>query len=89
VLPAAFLAAQRRAIWERIEPGPGVGRWRFLPVLLAAAFFLQPPAPRQYPEMASGPAGYDQAWFEQVFREAARTEPLALSPARELFEVRP
>ncbi len=91
-LPAAFLAAQRRAIWERIEQRPRVWRWRLvpvLPVLLAAAFFLQPPAPQRYPEVAIGPAGYDQAWFEQVFREAARTEPLALSPARELFEVRP
>ncbi len=91
-LPAGFLAAQRRAIWERLEQRSGIWRWRLvpvLPVLLAAALFLQPPQPRQYPEIAAGAAGYDQVWFEQVFLEAARTEPLAFTPARELFEVRP
>lgn len=85
-----FLAAQRRAIYDRLEwAAGGSGHWWIGPALAAAvmvllAVLLSRPAP----EAPSSLASADAQFFTEVYSVVESTEPQAIQPIRGLFEVR-
>ena len=88
-IPAEFLAAQRRKIYERIER-PSRKRWLWAPGLaaacaLAVGIFVYHPAPQQQP--VNKPAEISDAQlFGDIYSMEQVVEPAAAAPARALFE---
>jgi hypothetical protein len=87
-IPAEFLAAQRRKIYQRIER-PSRKRWLWAPGLaagaLAAAIFVYHPAAQQQP--VNQPAEISDAQlFGDIYSMEQVVEPAAAAPARALFE---
>jgi hypothetical protein len=91
-VPAAFLAAQRSRILERVERSSGF-RMPWVPAVLAGALALavalvprmvQAPAPA--PEKAVQQEVAEDQLFLELFSLEAAEEPRAASPIRGLFE---
>ena len=81
-----FLAAQRRAIYSRIEQ-PEPRRLRWVPalaaaVLLAVVAFVHQSTPRP----AAHPDSSDAQLFSEVYSMEQSTEPAAAAPIHELFD---
>ncbi len=88
-VPAEFLAAQRRAIYARVEHKPRNLhlRWASVPVaallvLLMVFSFVKPVSQKHLKDAISD----DQA-LQDVFMVGSRTEPAGLQPVESLFEV--
>jgi len=88
-IPAEFLAAQRRKIYERIER-PSRKRWLWAPGLaaacaLAVGILVYHPAPQRQP--VHHPAEISDAQlFGDVYSMEQAVEPAAAAPVRALFE---
>lgn len=90
VVSDAVLAAQRRAITDRIKTKHRFVLKFLLPsvaavVVLLAALLVFHPTQKVEPE---GPLS-DRQFFEDVYSMVSSPEPRALGPVRSLFEVRP
>ncbi len=88
-IPAAFLAAQRRKIYERIER-PSPKRWLWAPGLaaacaLAVGIFVYHPAPQRQPVRRPAEIS-DAQLFGDVYSMEQAVEPAAAAPVRALFE---
>lgn len=88
-IPADFLAAQRRRIYERIDR-PSRKHWLWAPGLaaafaLAVGIFVYQPASRQQP--MNKPAEISDAQlFGDIYSIEQTVEPAASAPVRALFE---
>ena len=88
-VPAEFLAAQRRKIYERIER-PSSKRWLWAPGLaaacaLAVGIFVYHPTPQQQPGKKPAEIS-DTQLFRDIYSMEQTPEPAAAAPARALFE---
>jgi anti-sigma factor RsiW len=88
-VPGELLAAQRRAIYARLEQNPRKSRVSWVHSLAAALLLVlvvftvfKPAAQKQAIDAVSE----DEA-LEDVFRVASRTEPAPVGPVKFLFEV--
>ena len=88
-VPAEFLAAQRRKIYERIER-PSSKRWLWAPGLaaacaLAVGIFVYHPAPQQQKGNQAAEIS-DTQLFGDIYSMEQTPEPAAAAPFRALFE---
>ncbi len=87
-VPVELLAAQRRAVYARVEQKPRKLRTAWLPLPVAAlvlvllVFTFFKPALHQQPADAIS----DDAALQDVFTVASRTDPAGLEPVQSLFE---
>jgi anti-sigma factor RsiW len=88
-VPAELLAAQRRAVYERVERKPRKSRSSWVPLpaaallLLLLAFAVFRPSPQ---EPSTDVISDDKA-LQDVFTVASGIEPAGLKPVKSLFEV--
>ncbi len=88
-VPAELLAAQRRAVYARVERKPRKWRLSWAPVPIAAALLLLlalavfRPAPEEQPTDVIS----DDVALQDVFTVASRIDPAGLTPVKSLFEV--
>jgi hypothetical protein len=88
-VPETFLAAQRRAIYERLEHRAETARGFSLTpglavaVMILLALLVAGPRPKEQPRLASS----DAQFFSEIYSVVQSTEPAAIEPIRGLFEV--
>ena len=87
-IPADFLAAQRRRVYQRLEQDRD-GGWahRFTPafaalVVIALGVVLSRPAPSPQPTLAFNGSDF----YTEIYSMVNSTEPLAAEPIHGLFE---
>lgn len=80
-----FLAAQRRAIYARIEQ-PATHRLRWLPALAAAAVLAAVAFVHLNTPPVTHPDPADEQLFSEVYSMEQSSEPQAAAPIHELFD---
>ena len=87
VVDEAFLAAQCREIYRRLDAGDGRARWRWVPALaMAGVALLAVVVSRPVPAPAPSLALNEPQFFAEVQDVASSYEPQSVVPILGLFE---